>query len=401
MDNNNYGNKPSFGSTPFNGEGANRMTPRSSFSNSSYRPMSSVGSGYPRSSSFASSYRRPMGGMGASGFNRPAYGSMGASGRPAYGSMGSSGFNRPYGSSYGGMGSYGSFNRPAYGSLSSTRSIGYSGMGGVSGFNRPHYGASPYASRFAPVDSSRYGYGRTLPQLSIPNQEGQNASQEPVFNKYSLDNAQPQGVDVHNNFQEVAPQYQEPTQQYQEPTQQYQEPTQQYQEPTQQYQEPVAQEEVQYEQPVSSGEELSAEFLKNWEPSIMSLAEYSSVGLDQRGAYIIDDAGNLIGEGFEGKQEDPNNPDAELFEYAAEINAVNNAYSLGRDAELYQANILSSDIPSEESASYIAQMGIKAIYYWVKGEKEFKKYHKNKDYKKVLAILEPLNCKLIPVQGEK
>ncbi|MGL5591437.1 MAG: hypothetical protein ACRDCF_01745 [Mycoplasmoidaceae bacterium] len=383
MDNNNYGNRPSFGSTPFNGGGANRVPPRSSFSGSSYRPMSSFGSGYPRPSSFASSYRRPTGGMGASGFNRSYYGSMSGP--------------RPYGS-YGGMGAS-ALNRPAYGSLSSTRSIGYGGMGGAHGFNRPPYGASPYASRFAPVDSSRYGYGRTLPPLSMPRPQGTETPQEPVFNKYSLENSQPQGVDVHNNFQEVAPQYHEPVQQQE---QQYQEPVQQeqqYQEPVQQ-QEPVAQE-AEYVQPVSTGEELTTEFLKNWEPSVMSLAEYSSVGLEQRGAYIIDDVGNLIGEGFEGKQEDPNNPDAELFEYAAEINAINNAYSFGRDAELYQANVLVSSIPSEETASYVAQMGIKAIYYWVKGEKEFKKYHKNKDYKKVSAILEPLNCKLIPVQGDK
>ncbi|MGL5640177.1 MAG: hypothetical protein ACRDCD_00770 [Mycoplasmoidaceae bacterium] len=379
MDNNNYGNRPSFGSTPFNG-GTNRIQPRSSFSNSSYRPMSSIGSGYPRPSSFSSSYRRPMGGMGAYGYNRPAYGSMAGS--------------RPYGS-YGGMGAS-ALNRPAYGSLSSTRSIGYNG--GAYGFNRPPYGSSPYASRFAPMESSRYGYGRTLPPLSMSRPEGPELQQEPVFNKYSLENSQPQGVDVHNNFQEVAPQYQEPTQQ---PEQQHQEPTQQpEQQLEQQHQEPVAQEE-QYVQPVSSGEELSAEFLKNWEPSVMSLAEYSSVGLEQRGAYIIDDVGNLIGEGFEGKQEDPNNPNAELFEYAAEINAINNAYYLGRDAELYQANVLASSIPSEETASYVAQMGIKAIYYWVKGEKEFKKYHKNKNYKKVSAILEPLNCKLIPVKGDK
>ncbi|MGL4617400.1 MAG: hypothetical protein ACRCUM_04110 [Mycoplasmoidaceae bacterium] len=371
MDKNNYGNRPSFGSTPFNSGGANRMTPRSSFANSSYRPMSSMGSGYPRPSSFSSSHRRPMGGMGHSSFNRPAYGSIAGP--------------RPYGSP--------GLNRPSYGALSSTRSVGYGGgMGGSYGF-RPSYGHSPYANRFAPTSSSRYGYGRSLPPVSTPI-EGSDNPQEPVFNKYSLDNSQPQGVDVHNNFQEVAPKYQEQPQEYQQPV------AQEAIQELPQEQQPVA-EEVQYEQPVSSGEELSAEFLKNWEPSIMALAEYSSVGLDQRGAYIIDDAGNLIGEGFEGKQEDPNNPDAELFEYAAEINAINNAYALGRDAELYQANLLVSEIPNEETASYIGQMGIKAIYYWVKGPKEFKKYKKNKKYQKVAAILEPLNCKLIPVEGEK
>ena len=44
-----------------------------------------------------------------------------------------------------------------------------------------------------------------------------------VFNKYSVDNAQPQGVDVNNNFQptaqvqDAAPQYQEPAAQYEQP----------------------------------------------------------------------------------------------------------------------------------------------------------------------------------------
>ena len=372
MDNNNYGNRPSFGSTPFNGRDSNRNNPpRTSFGNSSYRPMSSFGSGYPRPSSFGSSYGRPMGGM-----NRPPYGSFSGAGAGAgsrsfgYSGMGGSGFNRPA-SAYGGM-------------------------------SRPAYGASPYASRFAPTDASRYGHGRTLPPFStMPQQPGQ--PQEPVFNKYSLDNAQPQGVDVNNNFQptaqvqDAAPQYQEPAAQYEQPAQEvhYDQPAQDVQY-DQQYEQPA-----QEMTPMDSGEELSADFLKNWEPSIMALAEYSSVGSEQRGAYIIDDAGNVICEGFEGKQEDPNNPDAELFEYAAEVNAINSAYSNGRDGELYNANLLVSEIPSEETASYIAQMGLKAIYYWVKGEKEFKKFQKNKDYKKVSAILEPLNCKLIPVQGDK
>lgn len=234
MDNNNYGNRPSFGSTPFNGRDSNRNNPpRTSFGNSSYRPMSSFGSGYPRPSSFGSSYGRPMGGM-----NRPPYGSFSGAGAGAgsrsfgYSGMGGSGFNRPA-SAYGGM-------------------------------SRPAYGASPYASRFAPTDASRYGHGRTLPPFStMPQQPGQ--PQEPVFNKYSLDNAQPQGVDVNNNFQptaqvqDAAPQYQEPAVQYEQPAQEayYDQPAQDVQY-DQQYEQPA-----QEMTPMDSGEELSADFLKN------------------------------------------------------------------------------------------------------------------------------------------
>ena len=81
---------------------------------------------------------------------------------------------------------------------------------------------------------------------------------EPEFNKYSLGNAQPQGVDGDNNFQptaqdqDAAPQYQQPAVHYEQPGQEayYDQPGQDVQY-VQQYEQPA-----QKMPPKESGEEL-------------------------------------------------------------------------------------------------------------------------------------------------
>ncbi len=388
--NNNFGNKPQFGNSPFGNNNGNALSTRSSLNN--FRPAyGSFGSSYGRPSQFGSSYGRPS--QFGSSYGRPM--SFGSSyGQGGQGNFGS--YARPFSSPYGGMGS----SRPAFGGFAGNQNPMYrpSYMS-----TRPPFG-SMYANRFEPMSGSRYGYD-SLPPFAAGNPNAGQPQHDPN-NKYNLDNAQPQGVDVNNNFEQVP---QEQNAQYYDPNQQpvadaqYYDPNQQpvadaQYDPNQQpvaEAEPVAAEAQEYvEQAVAYGTGFDPEFLKGWEPSLKQMSELSSYGMNQRGSYIVDDAGNVIGDGYEGMQEDPNNPGAEVYEYSSEINAINSSYSYGKEGEIYGANVITSEIPTEDTASYLTQMGIKAIYYLVKGEKAVKKSVKNKAHKKLVTILEPAGCSL-------
>ncbi|MGL4647670.1 MAG: hypothetical protein ACRCVI_02985 [Mycoplasmoidaceae bacterium] len=395
--NNNFGNPPQFGNTPF-GNNQNALSTRSSLN--SFRPAyGSFGSSYGRPSSFGSPYGRPSS-FGSSYGGRPMSSFGSSYGRPM--SFGSSfGNQRP--------GSFGSYSRP-FGGAGMSRPP-FSGFSQPGSMYRPSYMStmppygSAYASKFGPAPDSRFG--GALPPYTVGNPNAAPQDQPPAdaYNKYSLENAQPQGVDVHNNFEQVGPELQVQSM-YGDVYQEQQPVAAALVDPTMMPpQEAVAaapvEEHVEHAEYHDPGAELDVEFIKSWQPSVKELAEFSSYGVDKRAAYIVDNGGNVVGEGYEGMQEDPNNPEAEVYEYSAEINAINNAYAIGKETLIYGASIISIDLPSEDTVTYLTQMGIKTIFFFVPGEKGIKKINKNKVYKAVLDIAEAAGCKLVPVAGEK